>query len=144
MLLLIAHLKPPRVIGCCSQHLPLRSRNRNQKHQRLACKLSNKIIDVVESVYVTLPHPGEVYEFRKALFVLHCRSSLSSQLPVGASIPGTWIRGKGTSKLTPGNVGWSPSGVERRVRELAPRPFASFLLPLGALPGPRRRAVFSY
>ena len=38
----------------------------------------------------------------------------------------------------------SESGVNRCARALAPRAFASFLLPLGALPGPRLRAVASY
>ena len=44
----------------------------------------------------------------------------------------------------PGKVDCPPSGVDCCVRAPAPRAFAGFLLPLGALPGPRRRAVASY
>ena len=55
------------------------------------------------------------------------------------------IDGEGISNEMPEKlpVGRPLSGVNRSSRALAPRAFASFLLPLGALPGPRLRAVGS-
>lgn len=96
------------------------------------------------------PQPGEENDVRKARstsFACHRTSWLSSPLAGNgskSSAPRACIEGEDTSNETPEKAGRPLSGVNRSARALAPRPFASFLLPLGALPGPRLRAVASY
>jgi hypothetical protein len=98
---------------------------------------------------VTL-QPGEENDVRKARstsFACHRTSWLSSPLAGNgskSSAARACIDGEGTSNETLEKVGRPLSGVNRSARAPAPRPFASFLLPLGALPGPRLRAVASY
>ena len=94
--------------------------------------------------------PGEENDVRKARstsFACHRTSWLSSPLTGNgskSSTPRACIDGEGTSNEMLEKVGRPLSGVNRSARGPAPRPFASFLLPLGALPGPRLRAVASY
>jgi hypothetical protein len=96
------------------------------------------------------PQPGEENDVRKArstLFACHRISWLSSPLAGNAlksSASRACIEGEGILNETPEKVGPPLSGVDRCVRAPDPRPFATFLLPLGALPGPRLRAVASY
>ena len=112
------------------------------RHVRLSSKIEARN-------HVTL-QPGEENDVRKARstsFACHRTSWLSSPLTGNGSNSSTLracIDGKGTSNETLEKVGRPLSGVNRSARAPTPRPFATFLLPLGALPGPRLRAVASY